>query len=931
VSDHAAAADRLPSAEIDGFVGRSSELGTLRTRWEAATRGTPSPLLVEGEGGSGKTTLLATFQQAATCARVVQATGDELERPLRFGILDTLLPQLESVNGAAAPTAREARIEVAAAPRDALTEGARLLGRIQDVAGREPLLVVLDDAHLADADSLDALRFALRRLRTEPVLLVFAARPEASASLVELTKLVDAQGTRIVLKGLTVEDVQELARSCGLGSLSRRAAARLQAHTEGNPLHLRALLTELTAAEAERLDVPLPAPRSLGLLIRESLAAMSQPAQRLAAAAAVLGPAASLSETARLARVADPLAPVDELQRGRIITLPRSSDGYAVRFRHPLVRAAVYDGIAAAERSELHHRAALQCRGLPALRHRVAAALMPDPQLVTELTAEADLQRAAGSWGRAAELLLDAARLTDPGDRRGELLVEALDLLLVDGDVSAAISLARDAVLPDTVRGLSLDARISWLAGDHPRAFLLAQQAWQSAAALDPRTRDGVAAMLSQMCIMSGDNAEAARWAQSAIASGLLAPDLESSTRGTGAVALALVGRLPEGLALLPGSGPAHSDPVHPDELRARGMLRLWSDDLAGAVADLRASLPTPGAGPGCAHEPTQLVALGYLAEAEFRSGNWDAAVELAAQTAELVEDTGQRWLAAFAHALAAFVPAGRGQWAEAEAQVTAAQRAARELGDHPSWAYANNAAVHLAACRRDAEGVLAAAEPLLQDRDGVHHEPGLHGWAVLHAAALVERGQLEEARCRIAELQARAEVRGVRSQLSGLARVQGELAAARQDRSAARYHFQRALELGEGCSSVLDLAVSEAAFGRFLRRRGEGRAALGHLMEAQRRFAALGATPFRIIAEQELAAVGPAAGAHPGVRSPLTAREEAVADLVCAGLTNREVAQQLQLSVKTVSYHLSHVYAKLGLASRTQLMARRGVAGRGT
>jgi DNA-binding CsgD family transcriptional regulator/predicted negative regulator of RcsB-dependent stress response len=557
--------------------------------------------------------------------------------------------------------------------------------------------------------------------------------------------------------------------------------------------------------------------------------------------------------------------------------------------------------------------------------------VLPDPQLVAELTAEADGHRAAGFWGRAAELLLDAARLSEPGDRRGELLVDAVDLLLLDGDLSAAARLAQDADLPDTVRGLGIRARIGWLAGDHAQALELAQRAWQSAAALDPRARDGVAAMLSQMCIMSGDNAEAARWARSAIGSGLLAPEVESGTRATGAVALALVGRLPEGLALLHDSAPGCTDPAHREELRARGMLRMWSDDLAGALADLRASLTTAVAGSGYGREPTQLVALGYLAEAEYRVGNWDAAAELAAQTAELVEDTGQRWLASFAHTLAAFVPAGRGQWAEAEGQVAAAQRSARELGDRPSRAYANSAAVHLAACRRDSEGVLKAAEPLLQDRDGVHHEPGLHGWAVQHAAALVECGRLDEAESRIAELEVRAEARRARSQLAGLARVQGELATARNDTRAARQHFRRALELAEGSSGALDLAVCRAAFGRFLRRRGERRAALDQLADAQRRFAALGATPFRLVVEQELATLGAAPGTQRGGRSALTAQEEAVADLVCAGLTNREVAQQLQLSVKTVGYHLGHVYAKLQVASRTQLMARRGVVRRRT
>jgi DNA-binding CsgD family transcriptional regulator len=159
------------------------------------------------------------------------------------------------------------------------------------------------------------------------------------------------------------------------------------------------------------------------------------------------------------------------------------------------------------------------------------------------------------------------------------------------------------------------------------------------------------------------------------------------------------------------------------------------------------------------------------------------------------------------------------------------------------------------------------------------------------------------------------------------LARVRGDLAVRRRDLSAARVAYDTAFDAFAEDADVLEHAVLYLSRGRFLRRRGERRAALADLREAERRFGALGADPFLEAVRSELAAGGVVA--EPGVASAsplpvLTPQEEAVGRLVADGCSNKEIAEVLVLSPKTVAYHLSHVYAKIGVRSRSQLLARR-------
>jgi ATP/maltotriose-dependent transcriptional regulator MalT len=187
----------------------------------------------------------------------------------------------------------------------------------------------------------------------------------------------------------------------------------------------------------------------------------------------------------------------------------------------------------------------------------------------------------------------------------------------------------------------------------------------------------------------------------------------------------------------------------------------------------------------------------------------------------------------------------------------------------------------------------------------------------------LVALGQFREAELALDGIEALGEQRARRSTLAAAARVRGELAAARRQPAVARAAFEAAITLGTGSAAALDQALTHASYGKFLRRVGELRAAREQLRDAQRSFADLGAQPFLDRCESEIAASG--ITVDPQIRptvAGLTQQEQAVTRLVCAGKSNREVAAELVISVKTVGYHLGNAYTKLGVNSRTQLAA---------
>jgi DNA-binding CsgD family transcriptional regulator len=206
-----------------------------------------------------------------------------------------------------------------------------------------------------------------------------------------------------------------------------------------------------------------------------------------------------------------------------------------------------------------------------------------------------------------------------------------------------------------------------------------------------------------------------------------------------------------------------------------------------------------------------------------------------------------------------------------------------------------------------------------IEPRDGVD-DPGHWPWAHLYAEALVDSERLEEAGAFLSEHEAIATAYGRRSAQARLARVRGRLQALTGEPAEAAFaaSVEQLAELG----MPFELGLSELAYGRFLRRDGRRRAAAERLRAAVRRFESLHAQPSLERALRELDACGltPAPRRTPAAPDALTPQERAVERLAASGLTNREIATELMLSVKTVERHLSHVFAKRGVSSRGEL-----------
>jgi DNA-binding CsgD family transcriptional regulator len=884
------------------FVGRAAELAYLHARHAEAASGHPRTVVLDGAPGVGKTSLLHAFLSGLEEDRVLTASGDEGESFLRFGVLQQLL----SNRGATWP--------------DPFAAGAEVLHGL-DESAESPTVFVVDDAHLADADSLAALTFALRRLRVDRVMALVAVRSEQVHRLPPgLLRLAEADEGRLTVDGLTDDDVVALGSAVGHTTLTRRSAARLRQHTAGSPLYLRALLHELDPEVLERPGA-LPAPRSYRSLMLTSIGSLSEPARRLVRSAAVLPDGSPVSLVADLAAVDDPETALDELTRARMLTCTYSDEGWLVRFAHPLARAAVQEGLGPLDRSRLHLRAAEMSDGDDRLLHRLAAASGPDVGLAEELAARARELEAEGQVRAAADYFVKAGKVAGT-DSAGSWLMEAASLFLIAGDVSAADA-AVAAAAPEVggATRVYLEARIAWFSGQPERAGELASRAWERADELDRSGRGALAAILAQLHNMQGDGLAAAGWADLALAEELPA-ELADMTAAARAVGLMIAGRPAaalEALGDLP-SGPEAFGPDRHHQLTARGALRAVLDDLPGARRDLNAlhrSSPSDLA-------PQRLLGMGVLSEVEWRLGSWDRSLNLAEQALSLAEDSEQLWVQGYLHAAAVLVCGGRGWWPRADEHLAEGRRLAERLGDAATWAVCASMGVHLASCRGEPEEVVERSQ-LLLSLGGPTEEPGWLGWPVQYASALVALGRLDEAEAELDRLGAVALQRGSRSRLAGLARVRGELSTARRDHAAARTAFEDALRLGDA-ADALEQGLARASFGRFLRRRGELRSARAQLEDASDRFRALGATPFVQGCYEELAACGGSTDSPlvPDVDG-LTPQERIVVRLVCEGLTNQDVARQLVLSVKTVSYHLGNAYTKLNVRSRTQLIAKLG------
>lgn len=871
-------------------VGRGAEIDGLRARRDAATG--PTLLVLRGEPGIGKSTVLAQLVDEHTR----WAAAAPWERKTPGGVLK----QLSGTGGAWDPA------------RDTTS----LLSRL-DIGC--PTLVVIDDAEYADPESLQALVSITRTHRDVPVTVVAGmTRPGPL-----LPGLLTAE---IRLAGLDAAAIAELAADRGL-VLHPTMVEALVRHTGGNPRDVTALFDEVPTGTWSRNDVRLPAPAAVVDDVRTRLTMAGAAPRALIEALAILDDDDPLDVVVALAEIDDPLAAVDAAIASGVVTTPAALTPSEVqpRLANPLTRSAVLEVMGLSAVAAAHRRAAdIVADPARRLHHRVAATPTVDPALADELAQLARKRGNDGAWAEAAALFRQAGRLTAEPLLRDTRVTLAVDALLAAGDCIGAGALVPivESLRETPVRNATL-AYLAILRGRSAEARVRLDRAWSIVNFdRDPDT----AALIAQRYVLhnlarcQGD--ELVEWADHAIR-------MAGSSSPAGVEAAVI-----RGLGLAWSGRPADATAEYAaltERIRfgaqaqratmGRGWLELGLDDIGSARSDLETSVSMAQLG---GSTRITLWALGWLSRTQFLTGDWDLALSTVEQGRALARSSGISLVTPLLNWTAAQIHSLRGNWDEAEHAVAESSTVA---GDYEIMRIPDLLAkAQIAEATADYQKVRRTLEPLERMAADVPAltEPGWWPWVDMLANAQVIDGQLAAADALLTRFEKLAQTRGHRSAQARMKYARGRYLGAINEINPARRTFEEALALLDGLPLRYDVARVNFAYGQTLRRAGKRRAADTVMATAREIYLSLGATTYVERCERELKAGGLNATRADREIGDLTPQEESVTTLVARGLSNREVAAELFISPKTVQYHLTRIYAKLGVRSRSELAAVR-------
>jgi DNA-binding CsgD family transcriptional regulator len=885
------------------FVGREQELARLAALADAARAGNPRVVCVRGAAGIGKTTVVRRFVAGLSGFTVLLATGDAAETGLRLGVVGQLVRRL--ADGGVHTDPELSPLAVGAQLLD-------LLGRLQADGS---VALVVDDLQWADPPSVQALGFVLRRIWADQVLVVVVSR-EDGERWARLARS-GPPATVVELSGFGTDDVARLSRVVAGRQLPDAAAERLRDYTGGHPLHLRTLLAEVPAEALTGRRIPVP--RSLATAVRAATDRLPAPTRDLLEGLAVLGTRGPLAQLAQVAGVAEPSEALQPALAAELARWWPDEPSSPVGIVHELQREAIYSNLSPARRSLLHARAAEVVDRTSSWRHRVAAATTADPALAAELEEAAAEEAGRGRHGAAAEYLRWAADLSPSrADRERRLLTSGVQVLFSRDRVRVFELLPElERCAPAPLRSLCLGFAALYATGEWAAAerwFVEARTAGDA-----PRwLRGAAAAGLAGAYTWSGRDRPAIAAVRDALSVGELPVALRDYTEVLGIAARCRVDGMASGLEALahlprdPGAVP----PEQLDTLACRGAVRVMLGRFADATRDLvevvrrqRGVFLIGGTMPHC-----------YLAAGHYQLGEWDEAAAVMRQATSVDEHDEPPQNLVMRRMVAAFVPAGRGDWVTADEHVDAANRLAQRLGGPQDLRYAALAEAVTAQARGDHLAVLAALGRIPGSEgpdDGVHRWWDLW-WRPLLVEALLAVDRPDAAATQLERLR----VRAVGYLDSTLVRLTAWHQHATGDSAGALSLVTAFLRRPRAIEVPLADSLLEHDHGRRLLAAGRVEEATAWLRTAKQRLHRLGATPFERRVDEHLSHAGIPARAGDALAG-LTDREWEVARLVGRNLTNREIGARLYVTTKTVEYHLGNVYAKLGIASRRELRAR--------
>lgn len=720
---------------------------------------------------------------------------------------------------------------------------------------------------------------------------------------------------------LDAAGVQALAASAGV-SIGEANARRLARHVDGSADQLLELLETHDPETWQALDAPLPPTETALRQMRELLDTADEEVRRLVEACATIGRWSRVEEVAELADLEQPLPVVDRAVAHGVLQVRRAALRRLVGFPSRLARAAAYELMGVARQSELHARAAeIVTDPGAALQQRAMAVGGPDADIARDLDAWAAKCASEGAWERAGEAWLAASRMSVTEDEAAQRLISCMDAKISFGNLFEVLALTPElepapaSPLREAVLGYH-----QLLLGHRDEAEVLLLRAWHQAPEEDRATRSVIAHRMTLHHLVDWNSAELVRWAERSIelADGSL-PSVPSGLEAHTMLGLGLggEGRSEEALAAYARvTRSVHVGAQGQRAMMGQGWLHLALDRVALAAHELDMSAPI-AAWRGSTR--VSLWSYGWLAHARLALGDLAAAQTAVDRALPILEETGQNVALPLVHWAGAQVASLRGDIPAAESHAARAAAVRSDYqGMHVAMAMAR-AQVSIAV--GDYAGALRALEPLAQRKR--HHgidEPGFWPWHELYAVSLIAVGQTEEADRFLQPHEDLAAEREHRSTIARLASARGRVRFSRGDVAGGRESFEEALAMISDLPLSLLRARIQYAFGQALRRAGKRREAENELHNARRAFAAMGADGYVDKCDRELKA---------GTRSrdsesltELTPQEQAVVELVVQGMSNREVAASLFISVKTVQYHLTRVYARLGVRSRAELTA---------
>lgn len=860
-------------------------------------------VVVDGAAGVGKTAVL----------RELAARLDAAEPR----------PRVRQVSAVPWETSRPWEIAHQCFPEIDVADGRTLPERIAGSNGPSVTAVLIDDAQDADADSLRVLASTVRRHRDSKIAVVCIRRVLPAGSIESHDILDRAADTRFVVEPLGSHNVAELAALRGV-ILSPSSAAHLTAHTGGRPKQVSALLSELPGHMWTGVRPELPAPEYVQASVRAALSKSSSDTVRLVQAVAVLDGARPVSTVREVAEIDDPSAALDLAEALGLVLVRRRSGITLLECPDGMIRAAVLATMSRTCIADVH-RAAASAEADPAdrLAHRAEAALLPEPHMAGELESLAAERARTGEWATAARLFMLSSRASGDAGLREDRLVRGVDALIGAGDVRGASDyIAEIESLHETPSRNAVLGYLAILRGRPQEADARLTRAWQLVRTR--RDRD-VAAVICHRQVLHNlarcDGGALVYWADRAVE--LVGSDHPTAVeaqaiRGLG---LAGTGRVAEALASYEDLwGQAGTGAVGQRVQMGAGWLHLATDSVELARSELEAAAPTDFLG---GSTRIALWANAWLARTYFVTGEWDAALRIVGRASDLADSSGAALIVPLLQWTAMQIHALRGDWDAAAASSRRGESGARDYEIMRVPTALGRAAISEA--RADYAGVLRALSPLTQQWAHADvSEPGFWAWPDVYANALIVEGRLDEADAFLTPHEARVAERGHRSAHARLACARGRWHGATGDMDSARASFEDALDSLMPLPLVYDRARVNYAYGQTLRRAGKRREADVVVTAARDDYLSLGATTYVRRCDRELKAGGVHAILKDRPHNALTPQEDAVSTLVATGLTNREVAAELFLSVKTVQFHLTRVYAKLGVRSRSELAAAR-------